>query len=500
MSRKDDLQFLTTDLEYSDEAATISTFSRRGRRHVRGGRLKGSRHPGVALFHVLFKGLALAVYLFAGLFTSNRAGLCGVHTPSLISGRSRTCPDDSGWVVELCEGGRRDGVVLSVEDKSDILPRRAPLWWGCTRRRRPGPFCYDGGHLAETAVADCRQAFAWWVTSSGTAARKAQARLGAVVGRRGVHARGHDVSGPASMLGGSWAARRAGGCARTPPGRRSVSRWGTHTRTGCAAMPRRCSRGAVDAALLRVPRRGPARGQRRRRGVLAVGGGRRRRRRRLPGAWRSSTPAAGAGAARGAVRASAGAEPPRERVVARRRRASRRGRATTAPARPRPGDRPGPRTPRAPREAAESALACTATGSAVLDDAKASRAPPTRRGRRATCRSALIPSSSLSRLEEAAAARGPVARPARPPAPAPAPVGAGRARARARGRPTSSAWSRGRASRARPSPRRRASPTDSAPRRRCRCRRRSFVAGDQRVVAVFCFLRPPSGGPFARLR
>ena len=80
MSRKDDLQFLTTDLEYSDETpqAAAPLFPDEADDTLVGklGLFKGSRHPGVALFHVLFKSLALAVYLFAGLFTSNSSLIC----------------------------------------------------------------------------------------------------------------------------------------------------------------------------------------------------------------------------------------------------------------------------------------------------------------------------------------------------------------------------------------------------------------------------------------
>ena len=82
MSRKDDLQFLTTDLEYSDETpqAAAPLFPDEADDTFVGklGLFKGSRHPGVALFHVLFKSLALAVYLFAGLFTSNFVLVCVV--------------------------------------------------------------------------------------------------------------------------------------------------------------------------------------------------------------------------------------------------------------------------------------------------------------------------------------------------------------------------------------------------------------------------------------
>ena len=82
MSRKDDLQFLTTDLEYSDEtpqqAAPLFPDEADDTLVGKLGLFKGSRHPGVALFHVLFKSLALAVYLFAGLFTSNFVLVCVV--------------------------------------------------------------------------------------------------------------------------------------------------------------------------------------------------------------------------------------------------------------------------------------------------------------------------------------------------------------------------------------------------------------------------------------
>ena len=141
MSRKDDLQFLTTDLEYSDETPQQSAplFPDEADDTLVGklGLFKGSRHPGVALFHVLFKSLALATYLFAGLFTSNFVLVCVVcilllafdfWTVKNVSGRLLV---GLRWWNYVKEDGAPEWVFEAAEDKSDIRPLDERLfWWG----------------------------------------------------------------------------------------------------------------------------------------------------------------------------------------------------------------------------------------------------------------------------------------------------------------------------------------------------------------------------------
>ena len=101
------------------------------------GLFKGSRHPGVALFHVLFKSLALAVYLFAGLFTSNFVLVCVVcilllafdfWTVKNVSGRLLV---GLRWWNYVKEDGATEWVFEAAEDKSDIRPPDERLfWWG----------------------------------------------------------------------------------------------------------------------------------------------------------------------------------------------------------------------------------------------------------------------------------------------------------------------------------------------------------------------------------
>ena len=140
MSRKDDLQFLTTDLEYSDEtpqqAAPLFPDEADDTLVGKLGLFKGSRHPGVALFHVLFKGLALATYLFAGLFTSNFVLVCVVcilllafdfWTVKNVSGRLMV---GLRWWNYVKEDGSTEWVFESADDASEISDVDRRVFWG----------------------------------------------------------------------------------------------------------------------------------------------------------------------------------------------------------------------------------------------------------------------------------------------------------------------------------------------------------------------------------
>jgi hypothetical protein len=142
MSRKDDLQFLTTDLEYNDDAQhteqAAPLFPDEADDTLVGklGLFRGSRHPGVALFHVLFKALAIAVYMFAGLFTSNFVLVCVVcilllafdfWTVKNVSGRLLV---GLRWWNYVKEDGATEWVFEAAEDQSEIraLDKRI-FWW-----------------------------------------------------------------------------------------------------------------------------------------------------------------------------------------------------------------------------------------------------------------------------------------------------------------------------------------------------------------------------------
>merc|ERR1719487_127712 len=100
-------------------------------------------------------------------------------------------------VVELCEGGRRDGVGLRGRRGQVGHPTtgRAPVLVGPVRAGGGlGVFVSYGGHLAQTAVVDCRRGCFGFEWSERRRIHEmleggpSEAR-GAVVGRRGVHAR-----------------------------------------------------------------------------------------------------------------------------------------------------------------------------------------------------------------------------------------------------------------------------------------------------------------------
>ena len=100
------------------------------------GLFKGSRHPGVALFHVLFKSLALAVYLFAGLFTSNFVLVCVVcilllafdfWTVKNVSGRLLV---GLRWWNYVKEDGATEWVFEAARQVDIRLLDERLFWWG----------------------------------------------------------------------------------------------------------------------------------------------------------------------------------------------------------------------------------------------------------------------------------------------------------------------------------------------------------------------------------
>ena len=145
MSSKDDLQFLTTDLSDDyNEAMTATTasaaplFPSEADDSLVGrlGLFRGSRHPGVALFHVLFKALAVFVYLFAGLVTDNFVLVC-VLCILLLAFDFWTVKNVSGrllvglrWWNYVKEDGATEWVFESTEDQSEITDvDKRVFWW-----------------------------------------------------------------------------------------------------------------------------------------------------------------------------------------------------------------------------------------------------------------------------------------------------------------------------------------------------------------------------------
>lgn len=142
MSKNDDLQFLTTDFEQQPEATDATQaaplFAEESDTTVIGklGLFKGSRHPGVALFHVLFKALAVLVYMFSSMFTSNFVLVC-VMCILLLAFDFWTVKNVSGrlmvglrWWNYVKEDGATEWVFESTEDMSEISDVDRRIFWG----------------------------------------------------------------------------------------------------------------------------------------------------------------------------------------------------------------------------------------------------------------------------------------------------------------------------------------------------------------------------------
>lgn len=142
MSSKEDLQFLTTDMsdDYNEASAAPAAplFGHEAEDAGMVGKLglfKGSRHPGAALFHVLFKALAVLTYCFAGAFTSNFVLVC-VLCILLLAFDFWTVKNVSGrllvglrWWNYVKEDGATEWVFESTEDLSEIADADRRLFW-----------------------------------------------------------------------------------------------------------------------------------------------------------------------------------------------------------------------------------------------------------------------------------------------------------------------------------------------------------------------------------
>eukprot|EP00616_Rhizochromulina_sp_CCMP1243_P007442 CAMPEP_0118961460 /NCGR_PEP_ID=MMETSP1173-20130426/138_1 /TAXON_ID=1034831 /ORGANISM="Rhizochromulina marina cf, Strain CCMP1243" /LENGTH=249 /DNA_ID=CAMNT_0006909631 /DNA_START=15 /DNA_END=764 /DNA_ORIENTATION=+ len=101
------------------------------------GFLHKSRNPTAALFHVLFKALALLVYIFSGMFTSNFIFVCVIcilllafdfWTVKNVTGRLLV---SLRWWNHVKADGSNEWVFESVENMSDVNPNDSRIfWWG----------------------------------------------------------------------------------------------------------------------------------------------------------------------------------------------------------------------------------------------------------------------------------------------------------------------------------------------------------------------------------
>ncbi|KAJ8610812.1 hypothetical protein CTAYLR_006440 [Chrysophaeum taylorii] len=152
LGKADDLQFLKDDLEdeYNDAntsvpAVTVSATGLFNENEDAGSRwtaplrnmslFKESKHPGVAFFHLLFKTLAIVVYEFSTMFTTNFVLVCVVcilllafdfWTVKNVSGRLLV---GLRWWNYVREDGTTEWVFESTEDMSEIGATDRRLFW-----------------------------------------------------------------------------------------------------------------------------------------------------------------------------------------------------------------------------------------------------------------------------------------------------------------------------------------------------------------------------------
>lgn len=142
----DDLEFLKDDIdeEYGDGHSSIPVEKEYyqedpGPRWMSPLRqlsiFKESKHPGVAFFHLLFKSLAILVYVFSSMFTSNFVLVC-VVVILLLAFDFWTVKNVSGrllvglrWWNYVREDGSTEWVFESIDDMSEIGATDRRLFW-----------------------------------------------------------------------------------------------------------------------------------------------------------------------------------------------------------------------------------------------------------------------------------------------------------------------------------------------------------------------------------
>lgn len=147
MSKGDDLQFLKEDIddEYNEAEAAVpvsnaSLFEGEEERTwssqlKKCSWFKESKHPGVACFHLLFKALAITVYVLTSSSTSNFVVMC-VICILLLAFDFWTVKNVSGrllvglrWWNYVREDGTTEWVFESIDDVSQIGAVDRRLFW-----------------------------------------------------------------------------------------------------------------------------------------------------------------------------------------------------------------------------------------------------------------------------------------------------------------------------------------------------------------------------------
>lgn len=101
------------------------------------GFIRKSRHPTAALFHLLFKTLALLVYIFSGIFTSNFI-FVSVICILLLAFDFWTVKNVTGrllvglrWWNYVKEDGSNEWVFESLDNLAEVDPNDSRIfWWG----------------------------------------------------------------------------------------------------------------------------------------------------------------------------------------------------------------------------------------------------------------------------------------------------------------------------------------------------------------------------------
>lgn len=99
--------------------------------------IRKSKNPTVAMFHLLFKTLALLVYIFSGVFTSNFIFVC-VICILLLAADFWTVKNVTGrilvglrWWNYVKADGTNEWMFESLENMSEVNPNDSRIfWWG----------------------------------------------------------------------------------------------------------------------------------------------------------------------------------------------------------------------------------------------------------------------------------------------------------------------------------------------------------------------------------
>mmetsp|Transcript_24549 Transcript_24549/g.24792 ORF Transcript_24549/g.24792 Transcript_24549/m.24792 type:complete len:241 (-) Transcript_24549:152-874(-) len=141
MSKADgDLEFISVNRDEDDfrmnQAYTVTSDESGYDSVVGGSFFKASKHPGAALFHVLFKTLAILAYIFGGWFTSSFIFIFVVcilllafdfWTVKNVTGRLLV---GLRWWSYVKEDGSNEWIFESLEDMAEISAFDSRIFWG----------------------------------------------------------------------------------------------------------------------------------------------------------------------------------------------------------------------------------------------------------------------------------------------------------------------------------------------------------------------------------